>query len=109
VSATIFDTCDFIKRLTAAGMPEAQAEALAEGQVRLIDHCVAVILADVRPGEDRCSAIARAESAVGREIREWEARIEVKIDAFKSEIVNWMFAHTLLILGGLLAIRKLGY
>lgn len=32
-----FDTHAFIKRLTAAGMPEAQAEVLAEEQTRLIE------------------------------------------------------------------------
>jgi hypothetical protein len=33
---TVFDTHAFVKRLTAAGMPEAQAEVLADEQVRLI-------------------------------------------------------------------------
>ena len=32
-----FDTHAFVKRLTAAGMPEAQAEVIAEEQARLID------------------------------------------------------------------------
>ena len=35
MSAIAFDTHAFIKRLTGAGMPEAQAEILAEEQARL--------------------------------------------------------------------------
>ena len=34
--ATLFDTHGFVKRLTGAGMPEAQAEVLAEEQARLV-------------------------------------------------------------------------
>ena len=37
MSAIAFDTHAFIKRLTGAGMPEAQAEILAEEQARLIE------------------------------------------------------------------------
>lgn len=37
MGAIAFDTHAFVKRLTAAGMPEAQAEVLAEEQTRLID------------------------------------------------------------------------
>lgn len=33
----VFDTHNFVKRLTAAGMPLGQAEVLAEEQARLID------------------------------------------------------------------------
>ena len=37
MSAIAFDTHAFIKRLIAAGMPEAQAEVLAEEQAKLIE------------------------------------------------------------------------
>ena len=37
MSAIAFDTHAFIKRLVAAGMPEAQAEVLAEEQAKLIE------------------------------------------------------------------------
>ena len=33
-----FDTHGFVKRLTAAGMPEAQAEVLADEQTNLIEN-----------------------------------------------------------------------
>jgi hypothetical protein len=38
--STVFDTHAFIKRLTAAGMPEAQAEIIAEQQAKLVDALV---------------------------------------------------------------------
>ena len=37
MSAIAFDTHAFIKRLVQAGMPEAQAEVLADEQARLIE------------------------------------------------------------------------
>lgn len=50
MSAIAFDTHAFIKRLVAAGMPEPQAEVLAEEQAKLIETQLAtkVDIADVR-------------------------------------------------------------
>jgi hypothetical protein len=41
MSAITFDTHKYIKRLTAVGMPEEQAEVLAEEQAMLIDERLA--------------------------------------------------------------------
>ncbi len=41
MSTITFDTHTFVKRLTQAGMPEAQAEVLADSQARLIDEKLA--------------------------------------------------------------------
>ncbi|KAG0304900.1 hypothetical protein BGZ97_001309 [Linnemannia gamsii] len=41
MSKLIFDTYEFIKRLTAAGMPLEQAEILSDQQARLIDERLA--------------------------------------------------------------------
>ena len=41
MSAITFDTHAFIKRLTAVGMPESQAEVLAEEQAKLIENRLA--------------------------------------------------------------------
>ena len=38
MSTLSFDTHTFVKRLTQAGMPEAQAEVLADSQAKLIDE-----------------------------------------------------------------------
>jgi hypothetical protein len=41
MATAIFDTHAFVKRLTAAGMPEQQAEILAEESTRLVGEQVA--------------------------------------------------------------------
>jgi hypothetical protein len=52
MASVLFDTHAFIKRLTAAGMPEAQAEILAEEQARLLNEHIAT-KADLKALEDR--------------------------------------------------------
>jgi hypothetical protein len=53
MASAIFDTHAFIKRLTAAGMPEEQAEILAEEHARLLGeqlatkHDIALLRADM--------------------------------------------------------------
>jgi hypothetical protein len=55
----IFDTHAFVKRLTAAGMPEAQAEILAEENTRLLGEQlttkqdIALLRADMTGMEQR--------------------------------------------------------
>jgi hypothetical protein len=117
---TVFDTHAFVKRLTAAGMPEAQAEVLADEQVRLIDDRLAtkediaklqaatkediaklqaattMDIARVHEDIARLQAatkedIARLQAATKTDLREMELKIEAKLESFKSEIVRWMF------------------
>jgi hypothetical protein len=52
MASVIFDRHAFIKRLTAAGMPEQQAGILAEERVRLIGEHLAT-KADLKALEDR--------------------------------------------------------
>jgi hypothetical protein len=53
MASAIFDTHAFIKRLTAAGMPEQQAEILAEEHARMLGeqlatkHDIALLRADM--------------------------------------------------------------
>ncbi len=53
MASAIFDTHAFVKRLTAAGMPEAQAEILAEENALLLGeqlatkHDVALLRTDI--------------------------------------------------------------
>jgi hypothetical protein len=53
MASAIFDTHAFVKRLTAAGMPEPQAEILAEEQARMLGeqlatkHDIALLRADL--------------------------------------------------------------
>ena len=59
MASTIFDTHAFVKRLTAAGMPEQQAEVLADEQARLMNERlatkadVALLRSDLRAMELR--------------------------------------------------------
>ena len=41
MASIVFDTRAFVKRLTAVGMPEEQAEALADEQAKRIDERLA--------------------------------------------------------------------
>ncbi len=95
MSVVLFDTHAFVKRLTAAGMPEAQAEVLADEQTRLIDERLAT-KTDLRETELRL-----------------EAKIETTILAAKSEILKWMFGaigfQTIVILGAILALSRFGH
>ena len=99
---TVFDTHAFVKRLTAAGMPEAQAEVLADEQVRLIDDRLAT-------KED----IAKLQAATKTDLREMELKIEAKLESFKSEIVRWMFGtigfQTIVVVGGGVALARLAH
>jgi Protein of unknown function (DUF1640) len=117
---TVFDTHAFVKRLTAAGMPEAQAEVLADEQVRLIDDRLAtkediaklqaatkediaklqaattMDIARVHEDIARLQAatkedIAKLQAATKTDLREMELKIDAKIESVKSEIVRWMF------------------
>jgi hypothetical protein len=97
VSVAIFNTYAFVKRLTAAGMPEAQAEVLADEQMRLIDDRLAT--------KDDLANLATKP-----ELRETELRLEAKIEASKSEIVRWMFGtigfQTIFVLGAVVALAR---
>ena len=59
MSALVFDTHAFIKELTDAGMPEAQAEVLVRRQARLIDE----------------------QLATKRDLKELELRLTVRLGA----------------------------
>jgi hypothetical protein len=59
MASAVFDTHAFIKRLTAAGMPEQQAEILAEEHARMLGeqlatkHDMALLRADLVAMEQR--------------------------------------------------------
>ncbi len=52
MQAIPFDTHNFVKRLVTAGMPEQQAEVLAQEQTRLIESSLAT-KRDIRETEHR--------------------------------------------------------
>ena len=93
-----FDTHDFVKRLTSAGMTEAQAEIIAWGQSRrnaqLADkRDVKGLEAKISTVEAKVTAlelaITRQEAAIKalevnltRDIREMEHKLAIKLGAF---------------------------
>ena len=74
---TVFDTHAFVKRLTAAGMPEAQAEVLADEQVRLIDDRLAT-------KED----IAKLQAATKEDIAKLQAATTMDIARVHEDIAR---------------------
>jgi hypothetical protein len=90
MNAVLFDTHAFVKRLTAVGMPEAQAEVLADEQARLIDERLA-------------TKTDLAELAT-------KSGVKADIAEAKADILKWMFGtigfQTLVLLGAAAALAK---
>jgi hypothetical protein len=89
VSVALFNTHAFVKRLTAAGMPEAQAEALADELTPLIDERLAT-------KDDLANLATKADLA------------EVKADLMK-----WTFGaigfQTVIVLGAVIALARVSH
>ena len=65
MASIAFDTHAFVKELTGAGMPEAQAEVLARSQAKLIDEKLAT-KQDLKELEERLT----------RDMKEQESRLK---------------------------------
>ncbi len=74
-----FDTHSFVKRLTKAGMPEPQAEVLAEEQSRLLEYKLASKkdIEELRAETKR--DIKELETTLKRDIRESEQRMTIRL------------------------------
>lgn len=68
-----FDTHDFVKRLTGAGMPEAQAEILAREQARMVQERLAT--------KQDIMELKRDIMELKREITMLEQRLTIKFGA----------------------------
>ena len=68
MASIAFDTHAFVKELTAAGMPEAQAEVLANSQAKLIDEQLAT-KKDLKELEER----------LRRDMKELEFRLTIRL------------------------------
>ena len=76
MSTLVFDTHTFVKELTQAGMPEAQAEVLARSQATLIDEKLAT-KQDLKELEARLTRdIKELEDRLARDMRELELRLK---------------------------------
>lgn len=81
MNAIAFDTHAFIKRLTAAGMPERQAEVLAEEQAKLIE----------------------THLATKTDLQGLELRLDSKIELVKRDLKIWFGSVMAAAVGILLA------
>jgi hypothetical protein len=108
---TVFDTHAFVKRLTAAGMPEAQAEVLADEQVRLIDDRLATKEDIAKLQASTTVDITELQAATKTDLRELELKIEAKLERFKLEIIAWMSGtigfQTIVLVGSVVALARL--
>ena len=77
-----FDTHDFVKRLTEAGMPEAQAEILAGEQSRLIQERLAT-KRDIRELE---VVVRELDAARRQDIKELDAARERDKNELKRDL-----------------------
>jgi hypothetical protein len=68
MSAIAFDSHAFVKKLIKAGMPEEQAEVLAESQTELIDEKLATK-----------KDLKELETELKHEIKELESRMTIRL------------------------------
>ena len=80
--AIAFDTHRFVKNLTASGFTEAQAEALAEEQVHLLNSNLAT-KSDIQGTN---ADLERVKSELEVKIEQVKSELEVKIEQVKSEL-----------------------
>ncbi len=74
-----FDTHAFVKELTQAGMPEAQAEVLARSQATLIDEKLAT-KQDLKEIEAHLVRdIKELEARLTRDMKELELRLTIRL------------------------------
>ena len=94
--AATFDTHAFVKRLTGAGMPEDQAEVLANGQSDLyerlvtkeyfeftLNHELEKLKAELKHDIEKVQAnLEQVKAELKRDIKEMEQKLTVKLGAF---------------------------
>lgn len=109
----VFDTLKLARRLTAAGMPPAQAEGLAEGlsEVMTTELATKSDLKELRGWATAEFADVRGElrtefAKVREEMRTGHAQLRLEIAQSKNETVRWMIglfvAQTAVMLGAIL-------
>ena len=83
-----FDTHGFVKRLTSAGMPEPQAEILAEEQSRLIQERLATKQDLERLGIANKQDLEQLRIASKRDVEELKAILEQKLKALEARLTQ---------------------
>ena len=133
MSVAVFNTHAFVKRLTAAGMPEAQAEALADELTPLIDERLATKddlrisltkadLADLKTATKADLAdlktatkadLAYLKSATRADLADLKSATRADLAEVKADLMKWMFGaigfQTVIVLGAVIALARVGH
>ena len=130
MSVASFNTHAFVKRLTAAGMPEAQAEALAEELTPLVEERLAtkddlaklatkadltdlkaatrVDLNDLRVATK--ADLSDLKAATKADLSDLKATTKADIAEAKADLIKWTFGaigfQTVIILGAVVALAR---
>ena len=119
--AIAFDTHRFVKNLTASGFTEAQAEALAEEQVHLLNSNLAT-MADISAVESNLQAeiqtvrtdLSAVERSLHGEIQTVrtdlstvERNLQVEIHTFRADLLKWMVTAMIAQTGLVVALVRL--
>jgi len=101
MTAIPFDTHKFIRTIKDSGIPENQAEAIAE----------AFKTAQVEADPATKAEVAEHESNLQHVLRETELRLEARIAEAKADLTRWVIGagilQTSIIIGVLLKVAKL--
>jgi hypothetical protein len=111
VSVAVFNTHAFVKRLTAAGMPEAQAEALADELTPLIDERLATKddLANLATKAD----LADLKAATKADLADLKTATKADLAEVKADLMKWTFGaigfQTVIVLGAVVALARVSH
>ena len=90
MSTISFDTHTFVKRLTQAGMPEAQAEVLADSQAKLIDEKLAT-KHDLKELETQMThQMKELETRMTHQMKELETRMTHQMKELEARLTHQM-------------------
>ncbi len=90
MSTLSFDTHTFVKRLTQAGMPEAQAEVLADSQAKLIDEKLSTKY-DLKELETQLThEMKELETRLTHEMEELETRLTHEMKELETRLTHEM-------------------
>lgn len=90
MAALAFDTHSFVKKLTAAGFSEQQAEVLAQQQAELIGETLAT-KQDLKELETASRRdLKEVEAALRRDLNELEIAVQRDLAQLRADLVKWM-------------------
>ena len=119
--AIAFDTHRFVKNLTASGFTEAQAEALADEQVHLLNSNLATradisavesnLQAEIQTVRTDLSAVEKNLQAeiqtVRTDLSAVEKNLQAEIQTFRADLLKWMVTAMIAQTGLVVALVRL--